>query len=657
MSEEKKKRGRPRKIAVTDNPEILSDDAGEMLLMSEKSVKSKDGSKPLTTNDVVESLASLYSSVLGTNSGGVFTNLSQFNLFNPFLQNERLKQINSYPSSFTPSDISEALQNPQDRELMLQSASSALSASQYLYYKMLREACDIPMFKYYTIPENLTKSEYLTKEFVEEENFVNDWLDQMHVASTFRKISMEVKREGKPSYVFRQCIEEVKGKKRTSYATFQKLPPAYTKLTGIGKYGYITSFNMLLFLQPAFSPKQYPKYIQDIWDDLIKKSVVTYNSREHRYEVKKAANLYNYSYTDEQGTTIKGTVEIQKTVNKTTYMYWVQLPQDLCFCFASDMSNAWAVPDTIGVFTSLQELSDYSTLAGLVQSTPLTAVLTGQVEFIDGAQPGQDQTKLSPHTLEAFENSFNQMVSSNINAYFGPFKDMKLQSLPNVPNSSDIKTKAVQNFITTAGEGGLIPATDKPSVAAIKAAQIAAEAQYDFVVRQIEDVVNAVLKKWCDCKYEWKIKFWGGIYTFENKVKLLKEMVASGATFLLPDLASAFDKNMNQLKAISSYVDAREIYKDFKTLGWASNIQNQTPEDALAGDKTVGRKTIDDNDIENDSTAQSKETGANISELKTDYAQSRIGENICIMCGEHVEDGQIVCEDCREEYGIEGGEF
>ena len=114
---------------------------------------------------------------------------------------------------------------------------------------------------------------------------------------------------------------------------------------------------------------------------------------------------------------------------------------------------------------------------------------------------------------------------------------------------------------------------------------------------------------------------------------------------------------MNQLKAISSYVDAREIYKDFKTLGWASNIQNQTPEDALAGDKTVGRKTIDDNDIENDSTAQSKETGANISELKTDYAQSRIGENICIMCGEHVEDGQIVCEDCREEYGIEGGEF
>lgn len=44
-----------------------------------------------------------------------------------------------------------------------------------------------------------------------------------------------------------------------------------------------------------------------------------------------------------------------------------------------------------------------------------------------------------------------------------------------------------------AGMGGLIAATDKPSVAQVKAAQYLEEAQEDYVTRQFESVLNYII--------------------------------------------------------------------------------------------------------------------------------------------------------------------
>ena len=648
MADQKiKKRGRPRKVTVDENEKILTDSVNETLLMEQKGAAGTNGK--VTINQVAESLFALYGNVLkGYNGEWGFNSL---NLHNPFLQNSRLKMINATPVTETPEEIAEAIKDPGCHEDELKSVSTGLSSKQYLYYKILREACDIPMYKSYFLPETLDDAgEYTSKKFRDEERFVEEWKDKLDPQTLFKRIGMEVKREGKPSYIFRQCIYEENGKKHTKYVTFQKLPTAYTKLTGIGEHGYIASFNLLIFMNPAFSPLQYPEFIRKIWADIINGGVV-YRDQKGNYAVD-ANKLAQFSY-DDGGYERKGTIEVAREAASTIYMYWVQLPQDLCFTFMSDGSNAWSVPDTIGLFSDLQELSDYSTLAGLIASSPLTAVLTGQAEFIDGAQPGQDQTKISPHTLEAFQNLFNSMVSGNVNAFFGPFKDIKLQSLPNIPNSSDIKTKAVQNFISSAGEGGLIAATEKPPVAMIKGAQKMAESQYDYVTRQIETATNTVLEKWCGCKYKWKLKLWGGIYTFDDQVKLLKELAASGATFALPKLASAFDMSLMQVRGISDYIDANKLYEKFKTLGWAQSTQNaQARSDSTQDSNGVGRTALGDDEIENDSTAQSKETGANITELKEDYEQ-----HVCPMCGsDEVEDGHFLCSECEEKAEIEGEE-
>lgn len=623
--EEKKKRGRPKKADAPQKP--ILDESPEVLQMSQK--------KTYTMEDVQKSLTTLYSSMLGISDTSSMNYSGRiYNGFSPFLQNSRLKSISSLPVEVTPEKIAQALREPQNYEQVLRNSSWSLSASQYLYYKILREAADVPLFKHYVVPPLLSEAEYLKPAFKNEEVYVNSWVDKFDIVNTFKRIALEVKREGKSTYVLRQSVDEdAKTKQKTvRYVTLQKLPTEYTKLTAIGEHGYIASFNLLIFMRPAFSPLQYPEYIQNLWSELNKGQVFVKEKTGVSIDLNA---LRKFTYFDHNQVKTRGQIE----VNGSNYMYWVQLPQELCFTFASDSSNAWVAPDTMGLFSALQELTDYSTLAGLVASTPLTAILTGQAETC-ATGPGQDQTVLSPHTMLAFQNAFNAMSSGNVQAFLAPFKDLKLQSLPNIPNASDIKTKAVQNFVSTAGEGGIIAATDKPSVAMTKGAQLMTGSQYDFVTRQFESVLNFILNHWLGLQYQWRLKLWGDIFTFESKVKMLKEMVMSGATFLLPKLASAFDLNMSQVKAICSYIKANKIYDCFSTLGQAN--KEQVTNSDKAG---VGRPALDEGEIENDNTAISKDAGNNVSDIK-DFA---VQEGFCCFCGAEIEEGQVVCESCQEE--------
>lgn len=654
---EKKTVGRPKKKALEENPEVVTESTAPLVMNEQGSSTKQEGTtkssvpQTLSVGDVRASLSGLFQTMLGyseafydkngpKNGGGLFN----LNYYNPFLQNERLKLISASPIPYSPEEIMEALKQPQYHEEMLQQSSASLSASQYLYYKILREAADIPLFKYFIVPPVLEKAEYKKKSFIDEEEFVDEWLRTFDVANTLKRVALEVKREGKPTYLLRQSLDEKDGKKNPCYVTWQKLPPRYVKLTAIGEHGYIASFNLMLFLQPAFSPKQYPPFIQKIWNEMVNGEVIVRDRKTK--ELKPDLNkLRNFQYLGESGELVKGVVEVANE----RYMYWVQLPQDMCFTFASDTSNAWSVPDTIGLFSALQELTDYSTLAGLVASTPLTAVLTGQAEFVKDAQVGQDQTCMSPHTMQAFSNSFDSMVSGNIASFLAPFKDLKLQSLPNVPNSSDIKTKAVQNFVSSAGEGGLISATDKPSVSMVKGAQLQAASQYDFVTKQFQTILNENLKK-NGLKYKWRIVLWGDIFTFDNHVKLMKEMVAGGASFLLPKLVSAFDLSMRDLRGLGEYMEAFEVYDKLKPLNYASmKMRNSTLSDNFGSTNPVGRPSIDDGDVENDSTAASKDAGNNVSDTKEFSSH----DGLCILCGASVEEGHILCADCEEQYDIE----
>ena len=587
--ETKKTRGRPKK------KEPILNESSETLLMSEEKQK-------VTLADLQDGYRKIYQqmSQFADGSQAAMPVFGTLNSLNPFLQNERLKMINTLPSKRSKEEIVQALQAPQSSEQTLRASSWALAATQYLYYKILREACDIPVYKYYKVPELLDADEYKSKAFKEEDELVDEWLEVFGVARTLKQKAMEVKRDGKSTYLVRSSITE---DGHVNYATLEKLPTQYVKLTGIGQHGYIASFNMMLFMNPAFSPKQYSEYIQNVWDQMMEQGVVGRTAEGVMKFMPSAAQKFKYNYKGKD-------MAVNWETKDRTYLFWVQLPQEICYTFASDNSHAWVVPDTASLFLNLQELTDYSALAGLIASTPLTAILTGEAEYVDNAQPGKTQTKINPEILKGLQDAFNAMTSTNTEAFFAPLKNIQLLSLPNTVNSNEMVSSAIKNFITTSGEGGIIIASDKPSIAQVKGAQLLAESQYDFVTRQFEDALNTIINKLLGLKYHWKIRLWGGIYTMENEKKFLKEAVMAGDKFLMPKLLSSEDLTVRDAHAISGYIDSLEIYDELEKVA----LVGANPEDEATN--PVGRPKLDENDVENDATAASIDAGNNISENK-----------------------------------------
>ena len=227
------------------------------------------------------------------------------------------------------------------------------------------------------------------------------------------------------------------------------------------------------------------------------------------------ASSYKPYYKGKQMNTL-----LEKTGD--TFYYWVTLPPEVAFTFCSDLSNAYQVPDTAGLILDLLNLTSFTDTSALLATSPLVQFLTAEVEIQDNSGVGRSGTYISADLLDALNEEFDSKVSDNVTSFFAPLKNFKLHSLDtsNV-NSSEVLQTATNNFLTRAGSSATIPATDKPSVYAIKVAVKELASQYDSVTRQFEKTMNFILKKLLGFSYEWRIHIFGDIFSIDEQKSLL----------------------------------------------------------------------------------------------------------------------------------------
>ncbi len=606
----KKKLGRPKNPVVAES------------VVDEKSQERLDMEKEdrITIDDLTErwqktfdKIASLDTMVSGTTVSTVAT---KWNKLNPFLQNQRIKNLYSHAKTYNKADIGAFLENPANHERELRSLAWANGSAQQIYYNILRRSCDIPIYNYFVIPELLdSEGKYDEESFKSEDRLVQDWLELFNIPVTFKTIALEVKREGKSSYLLRNKFNGQGKNKTTAFCTLQKMPTDWIKITGKGQLGFTISFDMMYFLDIANSPADFGEFMIQAWNSMLETGVVEENleTKKRSLNLEKGKN-FKFKYDGQEYTSV---IEGIKKGRQMNYMFWLRLPYDICYTFGSDNSHPWVAPDTMGLMLKLQELTDYGQLAGLIASTPLTAVLTGEIETIPNPRAGKNESVYSPEVLQGYMTQFNQATSTNVEAWLWPAKNMKLQQLNSDVNSSEIISTATSNFLESAGEGGLTIATEKPNVAQITVAKQLAASQQKYVTNQFEQVMNFILKNKLGFKYEWKIRIWGDIFNIENDKKFLKEVVANGNIGLLPKLMSSEGMSLRDTKAVAEYIKNLDFYKEFMTYSQLKSAE-LAQENAEAaednGEGQVGRPMIADGDIENESTAASRDRGDNIAD-------------------------------------------
>ena len=575
----------------------------------------------------MQSLFSRYASK-GVSSEQFVAAMGNSFINNPFLQNARLKRINSPISSNDKKVLDKAIKNPQDNENLFKSESQALYYQNYVYSNLLRLNREIPKYFHYAIPMNVSAEDCKKDDFKKEMRFVNEILRSLNVRKTGKDIAMDVALEGKRSYVFRSSFNKNTG--TVDYAVLQKLPSQWVKYTSIGSNtDYITSMDFMMFLQPGESVDFYPPFFRQIWDELVHNGIF--------YQDEAGNTKFNVNNVNK----LKNSKNVLEIVNNR-YMYWVELPQTEVFEFGSDDSHSFALPEYIGLFSDLRGLDDYKWLQNQLLSKAVNSVLVGTVPLIkDHNLAGGDQVAISMDSIIGFSDMFTNAVSSNIMPFFAPFTDYKLLSLPLPPDAKEINNTALKNLINTSGMGALISTTDKPSIISVKTAQIIAESKAEYLMLQIQECLNNIINKKLNLKYKFKITVWGGSFTFEEHEKILKEMIYNGYTGLLPRLLSIEDQTIEDYVSTSNYLESVNIYDKFMPM--SKITQESKNDDENQAPQKRGRKPVGDN-VENDNTAISLDQGNNVSDIKKFNSMNR-----CIKCGTEIEENEFLCDDCLEE--------
>ena len=614
-----KKLGRPKKIVADDTVDEVGQERLDMDREPTRSVESHSEDY-ISIDDITRRWQKTFANIASlNNTPGLETVVAKWNKLNPFLQNQRIKNLYTRAKTFSKANISEFLESPGNHERELRSLAWANSSAQQIYYNILRRACDIPNYNYFVMPDLLESSaDYRKDDFQQEDKLVQNWLETFNIPTTFKDIAMEVKREGKSSYLLRNKFIGNGKTKTTGFCTLQKMPTDWIKITGRGQLGYTISFNMMYFLNIANSPSDFGDFMVEAWNDMIQNGVVVRDPKtsSNVLNLEKAPG-YQFSYG---GETYPTAIEEMRHGRQINYMFWLRLPYDMCFTFGSDNSHPWVAPDTMGLMLKLQELTDYGQLAGLIASTPLTAVLTGEIETIANPRASKNESVYSPEVLRGYMDQFNAATSTNVECWLMPAKNIKLQQLSADVNSSEIISTATENFIESSGDAGLSITDSKPNVMMVKTAQMLGASQQRYVTLQFERVINFILQHKLGLKYIWRIRIWGDIFSNENEKKYLKEVVANGNLALFPKLMSAEGISLRDTKAIVEYLKTLDFYKDFVTYTQLQQqIQQQKQQLRGAGSeeaendtpKEVGRPPLSDADIESDATAASRESGTN----------------------------------------------
>ena len=241
---EQKRRGRPKK--QVEEP-IVKNEEKKMVTMTESSDVEQQKYRDIQISErmVQQRWASVFKEYADTGYSNIVSawNQAWSQLNNPFVQNYRIKQANSKPRKVQQEELQQALANPENSELTLQSLSMYLYYTNYVYNILVKLNRDTPLYKWYVTPIDASEDDTKTDAFKKESKKVDQIIKKFKPSLTLRTITTQVSLGGKSSYLPRISYD----KDTVNFFVLQKLNPDMVKLTSFGsKQQFGASFNMVI---------------------------------------------------------------------------------------------------------------------------------------------------------------------------------------------------------------------------------------------------------------------------------------------------------------------------------------------------------------------------------------------------------------------------
>jgi endogenous inhibitor of DNA gyrase (YacG/DUF329 family) len=552
-------------------------------------------------------------------SNGSFVNSGSMFVNDPYLLNQRVKQLKTSPGFLDRETIENALLNPEFSELGLRQAMHSELYLAYPLYKLLMLYEGILTYKNYVFPKYVPKADMATPRFKSDTTFMDMWVKKLDAQKQFRRIVGEVLAEGKRAYYLRQSYNASTSNERVDFVHFQELPSDWWKIIKKSTDShFVVAFNFAYFWMPATSTGQFDPIFAQYYEELM--GATEYNGGVPQINSKKIQKPED--------------VTVEYNSETMSWYYWKELPSDKCFVFSFDETNPTQISPFSSLLLNAQDLSTYSLLQQQLLSIPLYSIILGQIPMHDDAKntSATDDFRFSPDAIDLFEGSTNVKLPPGVSYGMTPSTNNTMFNFKEIPNAESIYSKGLQQMIATSGTTGLLSTTDKPSVAMVKTAQTTEMRFVDRMYSQFAQACNVTLRDMYeigDLKYEWEFKIFGNSFTDDDKEAVCLKDMGLGQKALLPEFFAYHDLTLVDADGICNYVDSLKIYDKFQPLVNSFT----TAGDSKGGqDKINGRPSADENNLQSDSTSSSIDSGTNTADMKSFSTKGNEVYDVLMSC-------------------------
>lgn len=511
---------------------------------------------------------------------------------NPWIQNQRVRQIQSTPAEYGKDAVAEAIKYPGGHEQMLRQTHRALEATAYPMFKMRKVYTDILTYRCYTAPAYLSPEDAKKPEFRREMILLDKLSHALQPSAAAHKIAGQAIQDGKCFYTLRFRAD--KSHNNVDYAFLQQLPTDWVKIVGFNNLsGYTVAFDLFYFLQPGTDWRQFgdlfKPYLGPFSDVLTPERGVVFASQQ-----KWKVDLNKFNEMED----VLGNPETY--IQNGKWAYWVTLPPEKVWTFEIDDTNAVAASPMTGLYLSMLAIAQYEQVQLELVQNPLIAVMTGEIPYRnDNAASQDDQYRLSNGGRLLFETLWYQMMAENntsgIGLFLAPAANLKLHQLSEAPSATEISTNGYAYAVEKSGLSGLIPITDEPRAGTVNIS-VKLESQYcNRIYQQFERMMEWAYST-LNLRYTWKFHMFGNIYDDEKELDRMTKSMSLG---ILPDLYrynALMKRSLSDDVSMSAAVKASGVLNMRLPLVTSYTAKSGNP-NLPPGDNPGGRPSMDIGDI------------------------------------------------------------
>lgn len=462
--------------------------------------------------------------------------------FDPFSQNEFLKNANMNPRKFSREEIEQLITNPKVNEEKLRELAQYIENTVLQYKKLIFFYGSILAFDYYLEPTNADEEDMRTTSFINSHKKALNWLEKFNIKKQLPDVARLLASKDAVFYYVRE---------NKDYITLQEMPSSYCKIVARTDYGYQYSFNISYFLQTGINIEEYaPEFIK-----------------------------YFEDYKNQD-------------LHKERAPYWVDLDPLKAPVFKFDENVAGIVPPLMGLFPDSIDIATYKDLLKAKTELDVMKILLAKIPLHNDSKGTQAKNNfaIDAKTAGKFGSRMQAGVPKRVKVVVTPFETDTVD-FEESQNKESLASIGNDMFYDSAAVNPIIFGKEGTTATAIKTSLKTNELFVKHFYPMFERFINGWLRK-VTGRYRFKIHLEGT--EFDRDERFERALKAAQFGFPKSYVATAMGKTPEEIMNMSMLENSHNLLDFLKPLISSHTLSNKEGAPVKKDVSETGEQSRDD---------------------------------------------------------------